>query len=431
MPVIALSAQRRLRHLRDRRTASAPPSSSPSRSRRTSSAPSSTTSSAAASRPRRRPPQARRHAGRQRPRHSGAARQRAGAPARAAAASARCWCATASSRSRTSSTPSPARCTSASSTCAQSAPTASAIGLLPRDFIIRHRMMPLSLDETARLRAGDDQPAGRHRHRRGRACAPSAAWCPVICTRERASTRRSAIYFSSRGKLKDAREDEATGPKTSALAHRRLDHRDRRQPARRRRQHEGVGHPPRAARGRAARALPHRRRAARAARVPQRLQAGIISRIKIMGNMNIAERRLPQDGRTTFETVERRGRRPAPGLDPQPLRREHHDPHPRGRRRCRPPSRRSAWPATTWQRFEKALATPEGGIVICGPTGSRQVHHAVHDARAHQVAGAQGLHGRGPHRAQDHGHHADRGQARLSASRSPRPCARWCAPTPT
>jgi hypothetical protein len=34
---------------------------------------------------------------------------------------------------------------------------------------------------------------------------------------------------------------------------------------------------------------------------PKDLEAGILSRLKIMGNLNIAERRLPQDGRTTFE----------------------------------------------------------------------------------------------------------------------------------
>ena len=35
---------------------------------------------------------------------------------------------------------------------------------------------------------------------------------------------------------------------------------------------------------------------------PTEVQAGIVSRIKIMGNMDIAERRMPQDGRTSFET---------------------------------------------------------------------------------------------------------------------------------
>ena len=36
---------------------------------------------------------------------------------------------------------------------------------------------------------------------------------------------------------------------------------------------------------------------------PIELQAGVISRLKIMANMDIAERRLPQDGRTSFETA--------------------------------------------------------------------------------------------------------------------------------
>ena len=45
------------------------------------------------------------------------------------------------------------------------------------------------------------------------------------------------------------------------------------------------------------RALPHRRRAHETTRVPRRLVAGVISRIKVMADLDIAERRMPQDGR--------------------------------------------------------------------------------------------------------------------------------------
>ena len=49
---------------------------------------------------------------------------------------------------------------------------------------------------------------------------------------------------------------------------------------------------------RAARALPHRRRAARRRRrCRSAMVAGVISRVKIMADLDIAERRLPQDGR--------------------------------------------------------------------------------------------------------------------------------------
>ncbi len=48
------------------------------------------------------------------------------------------------------------------------APQTNALGMLPRDFIIRHRVIPLSIDDSGRPYASHDQPAGRHHHRRGR-----------------------------------------------------------------------------------------------------------------------------------------------------------------------------------------------------------------------------------------------------------------------
>ena len=55
---------------------------------------------------------------------------------------------------------------------------------------------------------------------------------------------------------------------------------------------------------------------------PKRLQAAMISRLKIMAKLNIAERRLPQDGRIRLKAA-RPGNRPA-GL--------HHPDPPRGKR---------------------------------------------------------------------------------------------------
>ena len=101
---------------------------------------------------------------------------------------------------------------------------------------------------------------------------------------------------------------------------------------------------------------------------PPELQPGVVSRIKIMGNMNIAERRLPQDGRTTFETSSgetvdlRLASIPSLYgenitiriLEASPL----------------PPTLASlGLSKESLQRYETALAIPEGGIIICGPTG--------------------------------------------------------------
>ena len=61
---------------------------------------------------------------------------------------------------------------------------------------------------------------------------------------------------------------------------------------------------------------------------PRRLQAAIVSRIKIMAKLNIAERRLPQDGRIKLR-IDGQGDRP-PRLDAaDALRRERRAAYPR------------------------------------------------------------------------------------------------------
>jgi type II secretory ATPase GspE/PulE/Tfp pilus assembly ATPase PilB-like protein len=62
------------------------------------------------------------------------------------------------------------------------------------------------------------------------------------------------------------------------------------------------------------RALPRRRRAAGSDEPPLKLRNAIISRIKIMADLDIAERRLPQDGRIKLKMPARQGDR-LPRLD--------------------------------------------------------------------------------------------------------------------
>ena len=102
---------------------------------------------------------------------------------------------------------------------------------------------------------------------------------------------------------------------------------------------------------------------------PKDLQAGILSRIKIMGNLNIAERRLPQDGRTSFELSS------GEGVDLRLA----SIPSMYGENITIRILEVSALPPTlaslgltgeNLARFEEALKAPEGGIVIVGPTGS-------------------------------------------------------------
>ncbi len=81
-----------------------------------------------------------------------------------------------------------------------------------------------------------------------------------------------------------------------------------------------------------------------------RFQAAIISRLKIMARLNIAEKRLPQDGRMQAEGRRPRDRRPRVG-DPDDPRRRHRDAYSgQGAHEVRPPQR-SAWSRTCTRRF--------------------------------------------------------------------------------
>jgi len=251
----------------------------------------------------------------------------------------------------------------------QGVPQAAALGLLTRDFIIRHRLMPLSLDDNGSLVLAMTNPldiisideVGMRTKRRV---------VPVICA-ESAFDEAVAIYFSSRGKLRDARDEsaedflEASGAADiDADIIEIVDHliadaasmdasdihlEPREDVLHVRCRIDGVLHELR--------------------EFPKELQAGILSRLKIMGNLNIAERRLPQDGRTTFELSSgevvdlRLASIPSlygenitiRVLEVSPL----------------PPTLASlGLTGDNLARYEQALKAPEGGIVIVGPTGS-------------------------------------------------------------
>ncbi len=252
---------------------------------------------------------------------------------------------------------------------AHTAPQANAFGLLPRDFIIRHRLMPLSLDDHGSLILAMTNPldvitvdeVGMRTKKR---------IVPVICT-ESGFDDAVSIYFSSRGKLKDAREGAGNGDEPAPSAAdidasiveivdslladaASMDASDIHLEPREDSLHvrcriDGVLHDLR--------------------EFPKELQAGILSRLKIMGNLNIAERRLPQDGRTTFElsSGEAVDLRLAsiPSLYGENITIRILEVSPL------PPTLASlGLVGENLARFEVALKAPEGGIVIVGPTGS-------------------------------------------------------------
>jgi type IV pilus assembly protein PilB len=249
---------------------------------------------------------------------------------------------------------------------AQTTPQPAALGLLPRDFIVRRRLMPLSLDDSGSLVVAMTNPldvisideVGMRTKKRV---------VPVICT-ESAFDEAVSIYFSSRGKLKDAREDAEEAAAGSAeidadiieivdglltdaasmdASDIHLEPREDTFAVRCR--IDGVLHDMR--------------------EFPKELQAGIISRLKIMGNLNIAERRLPQDGRTSFELSSgeavdlRLASIPSMHGENLAIRILEVSPLP-------PTLASLGLVGDNLARFEAALRAPEGGIVIVGPTGS-------------------------------------------------------------
>jgi general secretion pathway protein E len=101
---------------------------------------------------------------------------------------------------------------------------------------------------------------------------------------------------------------------------------------------------------------------------PRRLQAAVTSRIKIMAEMNIAERRLPQDGRIR---VTLHGRRidirvsTVPTVHGESIVMRLLD-----RSSVFLPLERLGFAADTQRRFESLITRPHGIFLVTGPTGS-------------------------------------------------------------
>jgi type IV pilus assembly protein PilB len=249
----------------------------------------------------------------------------------------------------------------------QVSPSPAAIGLLPRDFIIRHRLLPFRLDDEGTLVVAMTDPLDvvtldeiRLRTKR----SVKAAICG-----ESAFDEAVTLHFTARGKLKDVRNDESARPAddvalaqdasiieivdeliSDAVSMKASDiHLEPREDTLHVRcRIDGVLHDLR--------------------EYPAQLVPGIISRVKIMGDMNIAERRLPQDGRVSLETsggdvVDLR-LASIPSLFGENLTIRVLEVSPL------PPTLGSlGLNGTGLQRYEEAIAKPDGGVIICGPTG--------------------------------------------------------------
>ena len=104
-------------------------------------------------------------------------------------------------------------------------------------------------------------------------------------------------------------------------------------------------------------------------RSPKNIQSGVISRLKIMADINIAERRIPQDGRLS---VNANGRKidlrvatlPTVWGEKVVMRiLDNSTAQPR-------PVRPRASATHNYERFSRSFAKPYGMILVTGPTGS-------------------------------------------------------------
>ncbi len=244
-------------------------------------------------------------------------------------------------------------------------PDRGALGLLSREFIIRNRLLPLRIEENGTLVLAMTNPldviaideVGMRTKRRV---------VPVICS-ESAFDDAVAVYFSSRGKLQGVGEEgdgeavdaavidesiieivDALLADATSMAASDIHLEPRADSLHVRCRIDGVLHDLRD--------------------LPKETQAGVISRLKIMGGMNIAERRLPQDGRTTFQLTTggavdlRMASIPSLYGENITIRILESAPLP-------PTLTDLGLAGAGLERYEQALKAPEGGIAIVGPTG--------------------------------------------------------------
>ncbi|HSC50449.1 MAG TPA: GspE/PulE family protein, partial [Gaiellaceae bacterium] len=102
--------------------------------------------------------------------------------------------------------------------------------------------------------------------------------------------------------------------------------------------------------------------------IPKQMQLGVVSRLKIMGNLDIAERRAPQDGRISIRFHGspldlRIAIMPTTHGEQVVLRIMH-------RAVSKPDLGELGMTAAAREHFEKAIRQPYGAVVVCGPTGS-------------------------------------------------------------
>jgi type IV pilus assembly protein PilB len=104
------------------------------------------------------------------------------------------------------------------------------------------------------------------------------------------------------------------------------------------------------------------------ARVPKRMTSGVVSRIKLMADMDIAEKRLPQDGRVSVNVEERKVDLRVTTLPTQ--RGEGCTIRILDKEQAIRTLDELGMDGEPRERFQRAFTRPHGAVVVTGPTGS-------------------------------------------------------------
>ena len=165
------------------------------------------------------------------------------------------------------------------------------------------------------------------------------------------------------------------------------------------------------------------------AQIPKQMQLGVISRLKIMGNLDIAERRAPQDGRVSIRfhgnPLDLRIAIMPTTYGEQVVLRIMH------RAVSKPDLSELGMTDAAREHFEKAIRQPYGAVVVCGPTGSGKTTTLYTALHLLNNPGHVRDDDRGPGRGPDPRESTTSRSRRRAASPSPAGCARSCAPIPT
>ncbi len=164
---------------------------------------------------------------------------------------------------------------------------------------------------------------------------------------------------------------------------------------------------------------------------PSAIQAGVISRLKIMADIDIAERRKPQDGRLSVEVHRPAGSTSASRRCPRCAARRSSCASSTTRRRASTRRSSSAAPERNAASYKASYTKPYGMILVTGPTGSGKSTTLY--AALHEVARPRST--SSPSRTRSStsmpGHQPGAGQPQGGADLRQRAALRSCAPTPT